>query len=128
MPGQKFGPAWFPGLIAVGLILCGALLAAQAMRASAPLVALPAWFRSRARSPVSPRSIAGLLFYVLAADWLGFYLTALADPGRLDARSWARRGASTLPVAVVATVVIHLSFYKLLRIPLPWGIFERFAF
>jgi hypothetical protein len=24
--------------------------------------------------------------------------------------------------------VIHLSFYKLLRIPLPWGIFERFAF
>jgi putative tricarboxylic transport membrane protein len=34
----------------------------------------------------------------------------------------------TLPVAVIATVVIHLSFYKLLRIPLPWGIFEQFAF
>jgi hypothetical protein len=30
-----------------------------------------------------------------------------------------RRGASTLPVALVATVVIHLAFYKLLRIPLP---------
>jgi hypothetical protein len=25
-------------------------------------------------------------------------------------------------------VLIHLSFYKLLRIPLPWGVFERFAF
>jgi putative tricarboxylic transport membrane protein len=34
----------------------------------------------------------------------------------------------SLPVAVIATVVIHLSFYKLLRIPLPWGILERFAF
>jgi putative tricarboxylic transport membrane protein len=71
--------------------------------------------------------IAGLLFYVLAADWLGFYLTAL-----VILVVWMRiLGASwrvTLPVAVVATVVIHLSFYKLLRIPLPWGIFERFAF
>ena len=127
MPGQKFGPAWFPGLIAVGLILCGALLAAQAMRASAPLVVLPAWIRSaRAVSGVAS-VIAGLLFYVLAADWLGFYLTAL-----LIQVVWMRiLGASwrlTLPVAVVATVVIHLSFYKLLRIPLPWGIFERFAF
>jgi putative tricarboxylic transport membrane protein len=127
MPGQKFGPAWFPGLIAVGLILCGALLAAQATRASAPLVALPAWFRSpRAVSGVAS-VIAGLLFYVLAADWLGFYLTALVIQV-----AWMRiLGASwrlTLPVAVIATIVIHLSFYKLLRIPLPWGIFERFAF
>ena len=127
MPGQKFGPAWFPGLIAVGLILCGALLAAHAMRASAPLVALPAWIRSaRAVSGVAS-VIAGLLFYVLAADWLGFYLTAL-----LIQVVWMRiLGASwrlTLPVAVVATVVIHLSFYKLLRIPLPWGVLQSFAF
>jgi putative tricarboxylic transport membrane protein len=33
-----------------------------------------------------------------------------------------------VPVAIGATVVIHLSFYKLLKVPLPWGIFERFAF
>jgi hypothetical protein len=25
-------------------------------------------------------------------------------------------------------VIIHLAFYKLLRIPLPWGVLERFAF
>ena len=91
------------------------------------VLALPAWMRSaRAVSGVAS-VIAGLLFYVLAADRLGFYLTAL-----LIQVVWMRiLGASwrlTLPVAVVATVVIHLSFYKLLRIPLPWGIFERFAF
>ncbi len=117
MPGQKFGPAWFPGLIAVGLILCGALLAARSQKDV--LVAFPDWIRST-------RAVA-LLFYVLAADRLGFYLTAL-----LIQIVWMRiLGASwriTVPVAVIATIVIHLSFYKLLRIPLPWGIFERFAF
>jgi len=33
-----------------------------------------------------------------------------------------------IPVAVLAPVVIHLAFYKLLRIPLPWGLLERLAF
>jgi putative tricarboxylic transport membrane protein len=127
MPGQKFGPAWFPGLIAVGLIVCGALLAVQTVRYRAPLVVLPDWIRSPRAVAGVVSVIAGLLFYVFAADLLGFYLTAL-----LILIVWMRvLGASwrvTVPVAVIATVVIHLSFYKLLRIPLPWGIFERFAF
>ena len=127
MPGQNFGPAWFPGLIAVGLIVCGALLALQSARSTAPLLAPPAWIRSPRAVAGVASVIAGLLFYVFAADALGFYLTAL-----LILVVWMRvLGASwrvTLPVAVIATVVIHLAFYKLLRIPLPWGMFERFAF
>ena len=127
MPGQKFGPAWFPGLIAVGLIVCGGLLAAQGVRKHEQLLALPAWFRSPRAVAGVASVIAGLLFYVFAAEALGFYLTAL-----LILIVWMRvLGAAwrvTLPVAVVATVAIHLSFYKLLRIPLPWGIFERWAF
>jgi len=127
MPGQKFGAAWFPGLIAVGLIVCGALLALQTARNGAPLFAAQAWMRSPRAVTGVISVIAGLLFYVLAADALGFYLTAL-----LVLVIWMRvLGASwrlTLPVALIATVAIHLSFYKLLRIPLPWGIFERFAF
>jgi len=125
MPGQKFGPAWFPGLIAVGLILCGVLLAARSQRDV--LVAFPDWFRSTRAVAGVASVIAGLLFYVVAADKLGFYLTALAIQivwMRILGASWRL----TLPVAVIATVVIHLSFYKLLRIPLPWGILERFAF
>ena len=46
--------------------------------------------------------------------------------------NWIRlRGASwrvTIPVAIVATLVIHFSFYKLLRVPLPWGVLEGWAF
>jgi putative tricarboxylic transport membrane protein len=125
MPGQKFGPAWFPGLIAVGLILCGAVLVVRS-RGQVWYV-MPDWLR-HPRPVLGVLSVLlGLLFYVLAADKLGFHLTAL-----LLLIVWMRLlGASwrlTLPVAVIATLVIHLSFYKLLRIPLPWGIFERLAF
>jgi len=125
MPGQKFGPAWFPGLIAVGLILCGVLLAARSQKDV--LVAFPDWIRSPRAVAGVASVIAGLLFYVIAADWLGFYLTALVIQVvwmRVLGASWRL----TLPAAVVATLVIHLSFYKLLRIPLPWGLLERYAF
>ena len=125
MPGQKFGPAWFPGLIAVGLIVCGGGLVFSSKGQS--WFVMPQWLQ-RPRPVFGVLSVLlGLLFYVLAADKLGFYLTALVIQVvwmRLLGASWRL----ALPVAVVATVVIHLSFYKLLRIPLPWGIFERFAF
>jgi len=129
MPGQKFGPAWFPGLIASGLIVCGALLVAGRLRATSPqaLVEWPEWLR-RPRAAIAVASIiAGLLCYVLAADKLGFHLTATALLllwTRLIGASWRL----AIPVALAATIVIHLAFYKLLKIPLPWGIFERFAF
>ena len=130
MPGQKFGPAWFPGLIAAGLVLCGAILMVQGLRTTGhgqPWLTPPAWIRKPRPLAGVASVIGGLLFYVFAADLLGFYLT-----GILLLTTWARLlGASwrlSFGVAVVATLVIHLSFYKLLRIPLPWGIFERFAF
>lgn len=129
MPGQKFGPAWFPGMIAAGLIACGALLVASRLRAAAPqpLVALPDWMR-RARPVAAVTSVVvGLVLYVLVADKLGFHLTAVALLllwSRVLGASWRL----AVPVALAATIVIHLSFYKLLKIPLPWGLFERFAF
>jgi putative tricarboxylic transport membrane protein len=129
MPGQKFGPAWFPGLIAVGLIACGALLIAARLRAetAAPLFALPDWTR-RARPVASVTAvISGLLLYVFVVDTLGFHITAAAlllAWSRLLGASWRL----ALPVALAATVVIHLAFYKLLKVPLPWGLLERVVF
>ena len=127
MPGQKFGPAWFPGLVAGGLALCGAILVVQGVRSGAALVAFADW--TRRRRPVAGflSVIAGLIFYVLVSNPLGFHLTAIAV-SLLWLRVLGTRWALAIPVALVATVAIHLAFYKLLRIPLPWGVLERLAF
>jgi putative tricarboxylic transport membrane protein len=129
MPGQKYGPAWFPGLIAGGLVACGALLMVGRARATdvQPLFALPEWAR-RMRPVASVVSvIAGLVVYVLAVDPLGFHITAAALLlvwSRLLGASWRL----AVPVSLAATVVIHLAFYKLLKVPLPWGLLERVVF
>jgi putative tricarboxylic transport membrane protein len=129
MLGQKYGPAWFPGAIAIGLVTCGGLLILGRMRAAAPqpLAELPEWVR-RPRAVAAVASvICGLLFYILAVDALGFHITAT-----VLLLAWARFLRASLglalTIAIGATVVIHLSFYKLLKVPLPWGVFERFAF
>ncbi len=129
MPGQKFGPAWFPGLIAVGLIACGALLVVARLRVAAPepLLELPGWMR-RSRPAVAVAAvIGGLLLYVLLVDTLGFHIVAaalLAAWSRLLGAPWRL----AVPVALVATVTIHLAFYKLLKVPLPWGLLQQAAF
>jgi putative tricarboxylic transport membrane protein len=128
MPGQRFGPAWFPGLVALGLVACGALLVLQGLRSGTrPAIALPEWTRHARPLAGVAAVIGGLLLYVLAADKLGFHFTGfalLAIWMRVLGASWR----AALPVAAIATLAIHLSFYKLLRIPLPWGILEPFAF
>jgi putative tricarboxylic transport membrane protein len=127
MPGQKFGPAWFPGLLAGGLGLCGLFLIARGARQRAPWIALPDWIH-RGRPALGVGSVvAGLLFYILAADTLGFHITGivlLAVWTRILGASWRM----AVLVAPIATVAIHLSFYKALRIPLPWGLLEQYAF
>jgi len=127
MPGQKFGPAWFPGLIAAGLAICGAMLVLSGAKRRGPWLALPEW-TGRARPLAGVAAIlAGLIAYIFLVDRLGFHLTGIALLAlwiRVLGGGWR----ITFAVAIGATVIIHLSFYKLLRIPLPWGIFERWAF
>ncbi len=127
MQGQKYGPAWFPGIAAAGLALCGLGLVYQGVRSRVPWIALDDW--TRRRRPVAGffAVIAGLAFYVVASNPLGFHVTSV-----LLLVAWLRilgaRWPITLVVAIAAPIVIHLAFYKVLRIPLPWGVLERFAF
>jgi len=129
IPGQNYGAAWFPGWIAAGLIVCGALLIAVRLRAAAPapLIALPEWAR-RGRPVASVASvIAGLVIYVVVVDTLGFHITAAALLllwSRMLGASWRL----AVPVSLAASIVIHLAFYKLLKVPLPWGLLERVVF
>ena len=60
---------------------------------------------------------------MLLADKVGF-LDRRADPAvRLFSAFGVRRNVAIVP-AIVATLVIHFAFYKLLRVPLPWGVLQ----
>ncbi len=127
MPGQHFGPALFPGVLAVGVAACGGLLVVRGARSGAPWIAFSPW-TGRAR-PIAGfvAVIAGLALYVVLAGPVGFHLT-----GFVLVLGWTlvfgARPAAALPVAILAPILIHLAVYKLLRVPLPWGVLERFAF
>jgi putative tricarboxylic transport membrane protein len=62
-----------------------------------------------------------LLFYMLAAERLGFLLTGgiMVFLGALALRASLKLA---IPLAVVAPLFVHLAFYKLLRVPLPDGL------
>jgi putative tricarboxylic transport membrane protein len=128
IPGQPVGPALFPGMIATGLCIAGALLAVRGVRqrADQPWVIWDDWVRS-------PRHIAALLvllgsvvFYIAFSTWLGFLPSAALILLALFLILRVAPGRAVL-LAVVASFVIHFAFYKLLRVPLPWGVLTPFA-
>src|SRR5258708_30280867 len=75
MPGQKYGAALFPGLIAAGLVVCGTLLVVRGARSGAAWIAFDAWM-TRARPAAGFICVLiGLALYLVLADPLGFHLT-----------------------------------------------------
>ncbi|MBK9704827.1 MAG: tripartite tricarboxylate transporter TctB family protein [Betaproteobacteria bacterium] len=129
IPGQQFGPARFPGLIAAGLAVAGTLLVLSGLRRrdGAVWVRLAEWTGSARHVRALTVIVLGVVAYILWADALGFLLLA---PLVLAAWLWAL-GLRPLPaaaLAIVASLVIWYAFYKLLRVPLPWGVLTRYAF
>jgi putative tricarboxylic transport membrane protein len=128
IPGQPVGPALFPGLIAVGLCITGVMLVIKGIRqqASTAWFAWEDWVHSP-RHVISLLVLLGaVIFYIAFANSLGFlptsFLMLLALFKALGV-SWRRN----LIVALVATFVVHFAFYKLLRVPLPWGVLTPWA-
>lgn len=123
IPGQNIGPGAFPGLLASLLALCAVILMWRGWHARRPgdWVAFGAWMRSGPHLRGFFVTVAGLLFYILASDALGFIICAVLI---LCAMFWSLRVKpwQIVPLAVAATLLIHTIFYKGLRVPLPWGI------
>jgi putative tricarboxylic transport membrane protein len=126
MPGQRFGPAVFPGLIAAGFIACGLILLLRGLRAKAPMLMLEPWTRS---APMLIRFLAvcaAIVFYVYASERLGFLITAfLCLMGLFWIFGVPRLRALVLAIAI--SLLIHLLFYKMMRVPLPWGLLTNMA-
>jgi putative tricarboxylic transport membrane protein len=128
IPGQPVGPALFPGLVATGLCVCGLILLVRGWRerATQAWIEWDDWVRSPRHVAAFAVLIAGIVFYIVAAETLGFipigililaslFLTLRVSPAR------------AVVIAVIATLVVHFAFYKLLRVPLPWGILKNWT-
>jgi putative tricarboxylic transport membrane protein len=118
VPGQKLGAGFLPALIGAGLLLCGLALALRRAGGLADAAGSPA--PDRAHSLSAWVILAAIAAYGLLADRVGFLLLA---PPLLVAlfRALQVRWLPSLAWAIGGTLLVHLAFYKLLRVPLPWG-------
>ena len=62
-----------------------------------------------------------LILYALVVDKVGFFVTA-AGIILIAALAFGARPRVAVPLALLAPIVVHLVFYKLLRVPLPEGL------
>ena len=119
VPGQKLGAGFLPMIIGGGLLLCGLALVLRSFRDRAyaeqpPVAAAEEHFGS------SVVIVGAVLAYILLAERIGFLFIA---PLCLLAvfLAFRVRWQTAVLCAVGGTLVVHFAFYKLLRVPLPWG-------
>ena len=123
-PGQNIGPGAFPALIATGLAGCAVILLVRGireLRVGGRLLVFGEWLRSPRHVVNFLLTCAVFVFYLLAVQRLGFLVTSaiilLVLFLQLRVKPWL-----AVVVALAAALVIHLAFYKLLRVSLPWGV------
>lgn len=122
-PGQKYGPSLFPRILGTGVIICGALIimnGVRARRAGAPWVEIAPWVYEPWRIGSFLLTLAMVLLYILVADTVGFILIALVFLGSLFLWLGVRPVTAVL-TAVITTIAIQYFFGTLLRVPLPRG-------
>ncbi len=125
-PGQNYGPAVFPRLLAVLLILCGVMMMIRglaAWRAGEPLADMPSWARDPANVVSALLVLGASLAYILVLDAVGF--VPLTIVVLLVLFLWFR---VRVPVAVVTALVaafgVNWFFATLMRVPLPRGLMD----
>ena len=128
IPGQNVGPALFPGIIAAGLIVCSLLLIVSGLRTrprAAWVEGLP-WMRSPRHVAAFATLVLSTVAYILLSTSVGFLIVASLGLFAMLVAFGVRSGVAII-VAIVGTIVIWYAFYKLLRVPLPWGVLQGIA-
>lgn len=141
VPGQQIGPNVFPMVVGASLAICGVLIMLGVGRTFEEEEEVV----TSETGAVAPASVvepergfvqgfvgggwktlippAALFFYFFASERLGFWITAALMTFAL---AWSQ-GAKlkwAIGLAIVAPAVVHLVFYKLLRVPLPFGLLK----
>jgi putative tricarboxylic transport membrane protein len=141
VPGQQVGPDVFPMVIGAALLACGVLIMlgiGRTFEEEEKIVTSEAGDVADAAVVQPERGFvagfvhdgwkvlippAALFFYYFASERLGFWITASL---MIFALAWSQ-GAKlkwAVALAIVAPALVHLVFYKLLRVPLPFGILK----
>lgn len=128
MPGQNVGPNMFPQLIATGLMICATILVFRGVKtlATEGWITLPHWLKQHRTTLGFIFIPLVLAFYVTVSESLGFIPTAVILLMALFL-VFEVRLRTALIVAMVGSLCIHTLFYKLLKVPLPWGILKSVA-
>ncbi len=125
VPGQDVGAGFLPMIVGAGLIACGVGLMARSWRAGAYAGEAGPKEPGEEHFGSSLVVVGAIVFYIALAETLGFMIVA---PLCLFAVFKAMRvgNKQALMWAIGGTVLVHLGFYKLLRVPLPWGLLRPF--
>ena len=127
LPGQNYGPAFFPTVIGCVLFGCGVILLGRGIAhwKAQPLVEFGEWARMPRHVVNFFLIFAALLVFILFTDSVGFipisFLIFVVLLSRFGCRLW-----TSVVIGILATLFIHTAFYKFLLVPLPWGILEPF--
>ncbi len=127
MPGQPYGPALFPRLIAVLMALTGLGLIISGLRRwrDAPPVVLAEWVGSPWHAAGLIAVVLSVVFYIYVSKSLGFILTGFVILAVLFLLLRGRAYLwSSLAIAAVTVIAIQQFFGDLLRVPLPWGVLQ----
>lgn len=125
IPGQQYGAATFPLLIALGMIACSAKLLYSGLRSGTePLIQLSGQMRN-------PRALAGvvttillILFYILFSRAIGFIPTAIIIAFTMFTVLKVPIAKAAI-LAIIAAFVCDFIFRTMLLVPLPSGIMPR---
>ncbi|MGB3720898.1 MAG: tripartite tricarboxylate transporter TctB family protein [Hyphomicrobiaceae bacterium] len=124
LPGQFYGPGFFPAIVLVALLLCGLALIARSVRQSPEgsfAVSAPAWSGAGRKSIGAAMVVVFALLFYLAGDWIGF--VPLTFGSLLILYLWLGRGIVwSIGLSISLTLLIEGLFRGLLRVPLPEGL------
>jgi len=127
-PGVPYGPDLFPRIIAVMMGGGGLVLIVKGLRRAgrAPWLELADWARDWRSYAIFLAIVGAVLFYVFLSGTMGFMLTGFL---MLTGLFLVTRGVaaifSSIVVAALVTILIHFIFAEALRVPLPFGVVER---
>lgn len=125
IPGQTYGASLFPTVVAAGLGVCSILLIITGVRSGRGLIDVTHKTPSASLRALFI-TLAVLVGYVLLVGRLGFHLTAVTALLILML-TYGVKTKLAVPISIVVTIIIHSAFYKLLGVPLPWGVLQNHA-